>query len=83
MWHAATDLLVTDLGDELVLMHPAHSQMFSLNASGRLIWQALPASAEALAEQLQAAYGLDPAQAQQDVQVVLQELEVRQLASRT
>lgn len=43
MWLPNPDVLPTDLGDELVLMDSASSVMFSLNAAGRLLWQALPA----------------------------------------
>ena len=82
MWKAA-EVLVTDLGDVLVLLHPAQSQMFSLNAAGRLIWQRLPASTEDLAALLAQTYQLEPQQAAQDVQAVLDALLARQLVSRT
>ncbi|GGI75522.1 PqqD family protein [Deinococcus wulumuqiensis] len=79
MWTANPDILVTDLGDELVLMDPQGSVMFSLNAAGRLLWQSLPASADALAQRLQATYGLDAAQARADSQAVLDDLAARRL----
>ncbi len=82
MWTATAELLVTDLGNELVLMHPTESQMFSLNAAGRLIWQHLPATTEELAARLAQAYALTPEQAQQDTRAVLDALLARQLVSQ-
>jgi hypothetical protein len=35
-------VIETDLGDELVLLDPATREMFSLNATGRLLWRLLP-----------------------------------------
>lgn len=80
MWQANPDVLVTDLDGELVLMHPGRGEMFSLNASGRLIWQALPQTGEALAERLATHYGLPPEQASTDVTAVLGALYARDLA---
>lgn len=82
IWTANPDILVTDLGDELVLMHPERSEMFSLNAAGRLLWQSLPASGEVLAQRLQTTYGLPEAQAQADAQAVLTDLLSRDLLSQ-
>ena len=31
----------TDLGEELILIDPATREMFSLNATGRIVWRAL------------------------------------------
>lgn len=79
MWTTDPDILVTDLGDELVLMDPRGSMMFSLNAAGRLLWQSLPASADVLAQRLQTVYGLDADQARADSQAVLDDLAARRL----
>ena len=35
------DVIATDLADELILLDPGTGEMFSLNATGRAIWQAL------------------------------------------
>lgn len=78
-WTVNPDVLVTDLGDELVLMHPGRSEMFSLNAAGRLLWQGLPAAPDALADLLAGHYGLDSAQAQADTAAVLTDLQARGL----
>lgn len=82
MWKKNPDILVTDLGDELVLLHPTDSEMFSLNAAGRLLWQHLPASTQELAALLENTYGLDAAQAQADAENVLNELSNRRLVQR-
>lgn len=82
-WTANPDVLVTDLGDELVLMHPGRSEMFSLNATGRLLWQGLPAAPETLAGLLTSQYGLDISQAQADAEAVLTDLQARDLVRRS
>ncbi|WP_161883200.1 PqqD family protein [Deinococcus alpinitundrae] len=83
MWQANAEVLVTALDDELVLMHPTSNQMFSLNPSGRLVWQALPRTEAALAGLLTAQYDLSPEQAGQDVHALLLDLQNRQLAFLT
>ncbi|MGM9321267.1 PqqD family protein [Deinococcus aquaticus] len=79
MWQGSEDVLVTDLDDELVLMHAGRSEMFSLNSTGRLLWQALPATEEALTALLAATFDLTGGQAQADVRAVLNDLSVRDL----
>jgi hypothetical protein len=79
MWSPNPAVLVTDLADELVLMHPLRSEMFSLNASGRLIWQNLPNSTQVLSQLLAQTYTIDIKQAQGDVNIVLKALEERDL----
>lgn len=79
MWRPDAEVLTTDLGDELVLMEPVRSVMFSLNESGRLLWQTLPADETRLTEVLRDAYGLDAEQARRDVQVWLRDLSERAL----
>ncbi|WP_414656570.1 PqqD family protein [Deinococcus sp. VB343] len=82
-WTANPDVLVTDLGDELVLMHPGRSEMFSLNAAGRLLWQALPATPDTLTDLLAGHYGLGRAQAQADTAAVLSDLQARDLVRQS
>lgn len=79
MWDANPDVLVTDLGDELVLMHPATGLMFGLGASGREVWRALPGSAEDLAHALARAYALPLETARHDVGTLLRDLKERNL----
>jgi hypothetical protein len=59
-------VVVTDLGDELVLMEPASGKMFSLNSSGRTLWRRLPATAEELAEALCEAFEVSLEEARVD-----------------
>ncbi len=79
VWNAAPDILTTDLQDELILMDAAGGVMFSLNATGRLLWHSLPASTEALVQRLVEQYDLAPQDALSDVQYLLGELEQRGL----
>jgi hypothetical protein len=43
MFRPADDVIVTDLGNELILLDPRTGEMFSLNSTGRSVWFALPA----------------------------------------
>lgn len=78
-YHPAEGLLATDLDHELVLLDPVSSRMYSLNGSGRLLWGALPLSADALAGVLAREYGLDPEQAQADADAWLRRMLERRL----
>lgn len=79
MWHANPDVLVTDLGDELILLHPGQNEMFSLNFTSRDLWLALPATPETLAQHLTDLYGITAEQARADVQTVMDDLSRREL----
>lgn len=69
------DVVVTDLGDQLVLLDPRTQEMFALGDAGRFIWQALPGSAlEQVAEALAAHYGIGHATAVADVLDLVAEL---------
>lgn len=81
-WEAHPDVLATDLGDELVLLHPARGEMFSVNGPGRAAWLALPGDTAHLASAVSAAYAVDTNRAERDLQVLLTELEERGLVWR-
>ena len=83
MWHPHPEVLMTDLGDELVLMHPQSNEMFGLNAAGRLLWLSLPATTERLSELLAQTYALTGEQAGRDTQVMLDELRGRALIEQS
>jgi len=74
MWKAHPDVLVTDLGDELILMHASSGLMFSLNPTGRVAWQALPATAQTVGTALTEAFDVEPEQAQSDAETLLADL---------
>ncbi|HYW34036.1 MAG TPA: PqqD family protein [Balneolaceae bacterium] len=38
------EIIETDLEDELILLDPATQEMFSLNETGRMVWNELPTS---------------------------------------
>lgn len=82
MWTPSADLLVTDLDDELILMDPGSAEMYSLNGSGRVLWQALPATDATLEELLCRTYGLDAIQARADLAVWLADMQRRALIRR-
>ncbi|GEM44749.1 PqqD family protein [Deinococcus cellulosilyticus] len=74
MYRPKQDILVTDLEDELVLLNPDTQDIFTLNTSGRLLWLALPASLDTLAEVLVGHYGLDLPTARTDAGDILRDL---------
>lgn len=67
-------VVITDLGDELVLMEPASGKMFSLNSSGRVLWQRLPATPAELATALCEAFEVSREDALEDSQAWLSAL---------
>lgn len=79
MWSKAAEVLETDLGDEIVLMHPGTSEMFSLNSAGRIIWTRLPAPEAQLVQELMTQFEIDEATAAQDVRALLEDLKDRAL----
>ena len=69
------DVVVTDLGDQLVLLDPRTQEMFALDDAGRFIWQALPTSSLGqVADALAAHYGIGLATAAADVLDLVAEL---------
>lgn len=82
MWTPTPDALVTDLGDELVLLHAGRGEMFNLNASGRAAWLALPSDLEGIRAAL-IAVGAPPEQAEHDALTWLQEMEAQGLLLHT
>lgn len=67
-------IVATDLEDELVLLDPASQQIFSLNATGRAIWQSLPASMDSLTQTLEQRFEVESIQADADVKGLLRSL---------
>lgn len=78
-WEAHPDVLVTDLGDELVLLDPRRGEMYSVTGAGRAAWRALPGDLAHLTGAVTAAYDVDPARAGEDLRALLAELEGRGL----
>jgi len=68
-------VIETDLERELVLLDPETREMFSLNASGRLVWRALPEHPVAeLARQITEAFDVSHERALEDVLRILAQL---------
>ena len=75
-WIRDDDVIATDLDDELVLLNPATRAVYSVNGTGREMWNRLadPASVAELASALVARFAVDEATAARDVGVLLDEL---------
>lgn len=82
MWEVDPDVLVTDLGDELILMHAGRGLMYGLNATGRAAWLALPATTEAVGTALSKAFAVAPDQAQDDARTLLADLAAQGMVRR-
>lgn len=80
MWTPNPQALVTDLGNELVVLHAESGEMFSLNASGRAAWLALPTRLEGVVAAL-VAQGAPPEAAHTDALAWLSEMEAEGLVS--
>lgn len=74
-YKAAANLIETDLDSELVLLNPETQAMFSLNATGRVIWRALPQGGVTGASQaVVAQFEVDAAKAAQDTESLVANL---------
>ncbi len=68
----ASDVITTDLGDELILLDPRNGEMFSLNACGRRLWFALPSgSVVQVANALCSEYAVTLERARVDAEALL------------
>lgn len=72
-------VIVTDLEEEMVLLHPQTREMFSLNASGRLVWQHIVEGQERVVEQMVQTFAVDQARAKADVLALVEALKSRGL----
>ncbi len=68
-------VITTDLGSEVVLLHPDTQQMFTLNEAGRAVWLALPATREALLAHLVGTFDVTPDEAGEDLDGLLERLD--------
>ena len=78
-------VIETDLPDELILLDPVTREMFSLNATGRIVWQALAEGArgrELAIERIAAAFEVDPEVAGSDVDTLIARLAASGLVDR-
>ena len=70
-----SDVTVTDLGDQLVLLDPSNQEMYALDDVGRFIWESLPNhTLEGVARAMGERYGLDPSTARNDLHGFVLEL---------
>ena len=75
MYSCSTDVIATDLEQELIILDPRSCEMFTLNAAGRCVWLALPArSVDDIAGVLQGQFDVTPELARRDVQSFLTQL---------
>jgi hypothetical protein len=76
-------VIETDLDDELVLLDPKTQAMFSLNNTGRVVWQGLKnaESLETIAQTLEGQFTVTLEQASLDAQALTSELEKAGLIS--
>ena len=74
-YHAAPDVIATDLHREIILLDPRNGEMFALNATGRCIWLSLPARSLAqIGEVLITRLGSSPSSAYADAEAFMLEL---------
>lgn len=82
-WTLKPGIIETDLDDELVLLDPKTQGMFSLNATGRVIWHGIKnaESLESIAQKLEQQFTVSFDQAQTDAGALIGELEQAGLIS--
>ena len=83
IWTLKPGVIETDLGDELVLLDPKTQGMFSLNNTGRVVWQGLKntETLETIALSLEKTFTVTLEQASLDAQALMDELEKAGLIS--
>lgn len=83
IWTLKPGVIETDLGDELVLLDPKTQGMFSLNNTGRIVWQGLKntETLETIALSLEKTFMVTLEQASLDAQALMDELEKAGLIS--
>ncbi|NBX12083.1 MAG: PqqD family protein [Chitinophagaceae bacterium] len=76
-----TNLLVSQLAGETVLMNTVTGDYFGINTVGTKIWNLLtaPATITSLVESLVASYDIAPDQCENEVNIFLKNLESRKL----
>ncbi len=76
-----TNLLVSQLAGETVLMNTVSGDYFGINTVGTKIWNLLtaPATITSLVESLVASYDIAPDQCENEVNIFLKNLESRKL----
>ncbi len=82
-WTLKPGVIETDLDDELVLLDPKTQGMFSLNATGRVIWHGIKStqSLDMIAQKLEQQFTVTLEQAQTDTRALISELEKAGLIS--
>ncbi|MDK2014343.1 MULTISPECIES: PqqD family protein [unclassified Deinococcus] len=76
-YEANGEVLVTDLSDELALLDPRTSRMYTLNAVGRTVWQALSGDGmgeDQLVQVVTEAFDVEADQARMDIRTLLADL---------
>jgi hypothetical protein len=75
-WIRDDDVIATDLDDELVLLNPATRAVYTVNGTGRAVWNRLtdPASVAELAAALVTAFDVDDTTAARDVAELIDDL---------
>ncbi len=69
------DIIATDLEDEVVLLNPRTQTMFTLNATGRVVWYGLESfSLDELAGQLEERFEVTREAANADIEALLEAL---------
>jgi hypothetical protein len=69
------DVIVTDLEDESVLLNPRTQAMFTLNATGRVVWNNLETKdIDGIAAELESQFEVDFETAKTDASQLLEEL---------
>ena len=76
-----SDLLDGELDEDLVLMSIENGAYYGLNAMGKCIWQAMatPTSVQALCQQLQQQFEVEPGTCEQEVMAYLKDMLAEQL----
>ena len=77
------DVMATVLDDEIVLLDARTGEMFTLNETGAIVWQAVELGVDAICERVCTEFDIDAASARSDVDELVTDLVQRGLISES
>ena len=70
----SSDVIVTELETETILLDPTNQEMYSLNRTGHLVWTALPGSIEEIEQRVAPSLDVDEVVASADIRRFVDDL---------
>ncbi len=81
-WVSNSDVIATDLDNELVILNPATRALFTLNETGRVVWMGIVESTplDTIVSNVVSEFAVEPEQARADITRLIDDLIAADLA---